>query len=90
MTLFTLISAIYGQVIKGLREVPDKKGTNYFSMALIEEAAVTAVNVAEIQAADLAIVYAEYVPNLSQFNQKLEPEKKNQPQNCNPGMYLRL
>lgn len=30
------------QVIKGLREVPDKKGSNYFAMSLIEEASTAA------------------------------------------------
>jgi hypothetical protein len=40
------------QVIKALREIPDKKGTNYFSISLVEEAAATASNVAEIQAAE--------------------------------------
>ena len=42
------------QVIRGLKEVPDRKGSNFFSMELLEQAKHSAANVAELQAADFA------------------------------------
>ena len=53
------------QIIKGLKEVSDSKGSNFFASELIESAKTVASNVVEIQTADFLSIYAKYVLELA-------------------------
>ena len=54
------------QIIKGLQEVSDSKGSNFFAPELIESAKTSAGNVEEIQTADFLSVYSQYVLDLAE------------------------
>ena len=53
------------QIIKGLKEVSDSKGSSFFASELVESAKTAASNVAEIQTADFLTAYSQYVLELA-------------------------